>query len=280
MTETLLLVLKLSVVALILAVGLGSTPADLVYLWRRPGQLVRSLLAMYVVVPVAAVVLARTLPLPVAVKTAILVLAISAGAPLLPRKLMKLGREGYVFSLVVTSSLLAVVAVPAWLEVLGALFGREPELDPGAVALVIAKSFLAPLVLGMLLRWPLSSVAERLSQWLLGAAGATLTAAGLALLVLHGGALVAVGVVPLLALAATTLVALAIGHALGGPDPDDRTALAVSCATRHVGIAMLAASTVPGPRVAVLVLAYVLASAVVSIPYLRWRRARASRVRS
>jgi BASS family bile acid:Na+ symporter len=280
-TETLLLVLKLSVVALIFAIGLGSTPADLVYLWRRPGQLVRSLLAMYVVVPVAALVMARTLPLPIAVKTAILVLAISAGAPLLPRKLMKLGREGYVFSLVVTSSLLAVVAVPAWLQALGTLFGREPDLEPGAVALVIAKSFLAPLVLGMLLRWPLSSVAERLSQWLLGAAGAALTAAGLALLVLHGGALVAVGVVPLLALVATTLVALAIGHALGGPDPDDRTALAVSCATRHVGIAMLAASMVPGPRVAVLVLAYVFASAVVSIPYLRWRKnARASRVRS
>ena len=272
MTETLLLVLKLSVVALIFAIGLGSTPADLVYLWRRPRQLARSLLAMYVVVPVAALLMARTLPLPVAVKTAILVLAISAGAPLLPRKLMKLGREGYVFSLVVTSSLLAVVAVPAWLEIIGTLFGREAELDPGAVALVIAKSFLAPLVLGMLLRWPLSNVAEPLSQWLLGAAGATLTAAGLALLVLHGGALVAVGVVPLLALAATTLVALAIGHALGGPDPDDRTALAVSCATRHVGIAMLAASTVPGPRVAVLVLAYVLAAAVVSIPYLRWRK--------
>jgi BASS family bile acid:Na+ symporter len=232
---------------------------------------------MYVVVPVAAVVLAKTLPLPVAVKTAILVLAISAGAPLLPRKLMKLGREGYVFSLVVTSSLLAVVAVPAWLQVLGTLFGREADLDPGAVALVIAKSFLAPLVLGMLLRWPLSSVAERLSQWLLGAAGAALTAAGLALLLLHGGALVAVGLVPLLALAATTLVALAIGHALGGPDPDDRTALAVSCATRHVGIAMLAASTVPGPRIAVLVLAYVLASAVVSIPYLRWRKSAQAR---
>jgi hypothetical protein len=109
------------------------------------------------VVPVAAVVMAKTLPLPVAVKTAILVLAISAGAPLLPRKLMKLGREGYVFSLVVTSSLLAVVAVPAWLEGLGTLFGREADLDPAAVALVVAKAFLAPLVLGMLLRWPLSA---------------------------------------------------------------------------------------------------------------------------
>jgi BASS family bile acid:Na+ symporter len=271
-TETLLLVLKLSVVTLIFAIGLGSTPADLVYLWRRPGQLVRSLLAMFVVVPVTAVLVAKTLPLPVAVKTAILVLAISAGAPLLPRKLMKLGREGYVFSLVVTSSLLAVVAVPTWLQILGYLFDRETSLEPRAVAVVIAKAFLAPLVLGMLLRWPLSSVAERLSETILGAAGAALAASGLALLVLHGRTLVAVGWLPLLALAGMTLVALVVGHVVGGPDPDDRTALAVSCATRHVGVAMLAASTVPGPRTAVLILAYVLASAVVSVPYLRWRK--------
>ena len=34
---------------------------------------------------------------------------------------------------------------------------------------------------------------------------------------------------------------------------------------------MLAASTVPGPRTIALVIAYVLASAAVSIPYLKWR---------
>lgn len=278
MTETLLVVLKLSVVALILAIGLGSTPADLGYLWRRPAQLLRSLLAMYVAVPVAALVLVKTLPLPVGVKTAALVLAISAGAPLLPRKLMKLGREGYVFSLVVTSSLLAAVAVPAWLAVLGPLFGREASVDPRAVALLTAKAFLVPLVLGMLLRRPLSSFADRLSEWILGAGGAVLVLCGVALLVLQRQLLVEVGWIPLLAIAGMTALALAIGHALGGPDPDDRTALAVSCATRHVGIAMLVASTVPGPRTAAFVVAFVLASAVVSIPYLKWRgRARPER---
>jgi BASS family bile acid:Na+ symporter len=271
MTGVLLLVLKLSVVTLILAIGLGSAPADLTYLWRRPAQLARSLFAMYVAVPIAALAVVKTLPLPVGVKTAVLVLAISAGAPLLPRKLMKLGREGYVFSLVVTSSLLAVVAVPAWLQLLGPLFGREASVEPGAVALVIAKAFLAPLLVGMLLRWPLSRVAERASEWLLGAAGATLALAGLALLALHGRLLVDVGWIPLVSLVGMTATALAIGHVLGGPDPADRTALAVSCATRHVGIAMLAASTVPGPRTAAFVLAYTLASAVVSIPYLKWR---------
>jgi BASS family bile acid:Na+ symporter len=276
MTAILLLSLKLSVVTLLLAIGLGSTPEDATYLWRRPAQLLRALLAMYVAVPLAALVVVKTLPLPVAVKTAILVLAISAGAPLLPRKLMTLGREGYVFSLVLTSSFLAVVIVPAWAAVLGPLFGRETAVAPAAVALVIAKASLAPLLVGMLLRWPLTHVAERLSEWLLGAAGVVLSLAGLALLVLHGRLLVEVGPIPLLSLAGMTALALLIGHALGGPHPDDRTALAVSCAARHVGIAMLAASTVPGPRTAAFVLAYALASAAVSIPYLKWRGRKAA----
>jgi BASS family bile acid:Na+ symporter len=277
MTAAILLVLKLSIVALIFGIGLGSTPADFGYLWRRPALLFRSLLAMYVAVPLAALAAVKWLVLPIPVKTAILVLAISAGAPLLPKKLIRLGRESYVFSLVVTSSLLAVVTVPAWLLVLVPLFGRESAVEPGAVGLVIAKAFLAPLVLGMLLRWPLSRVAERLSDLILKAGGILLLVAGLSLLATHVRLLAEIGWLPLVSLAGLTAVALAIGHALGGPNPDDRTALAVVCGTRHVGIAMLAASAVPGPRTIALVLAYLVASAAVSIPYLRWRRRGADR---
>jgi hypothetical protein len=69
-------------------------------------------------------------------------------------------------------------------------------------------------------------------------------------------------------------VAMAIGRALGGPDPDDRTALAVACATRHLGIAVLVATSFPGPRVVVLISAYSVVSLVVSVPYLAWRKRR------
>jgi hypothetical protein len=68
------------------------------------------------------------------------------------------------------------------------------------------------------------------------------------------------------------VVALAIGHALGGPEGDDRTALAIACATRHVGIALLVAATFPGPRTAVLVVAYLLVMVVVTVPYIKWRK--------
>jgi bile acid:Na+ symporter, BASS family len=46
MTAALLLVAKVSIVALIFALGFESTFADLTYLWRRPAELLRSLLAM------------------------------------------------------------------------------------------------------------------------------------------------------------------------------------------------------------------------------------------
>ncbi len=75
-----------------------------------------------------------------------------------------------------------------------------------------------------------------------------------------------------LTLAILIAALLAIGHWLGGPVGENRTALAVACATRHIGIAVLAATAVPGPRAAVIVIAYILTASAVLIPYLGWRR--------
>ena len=216
---------------------------------------------MYVAIPLAALAIVQAVSLPAGVRTAVLVLAISAGAPLLPRKLMTLGREGYVFSLVVLSSLLAVVAVPAWLVVLGPFFARESEVGPGAVGLLVAKAALAPIAAGMLLRPLLGGRADRVSEWVLKVVRRRSVVGGLALLALNAPLLVATGWIALLTLAGITAVALGIGHVLGGPDREDRTALAVSCASRHVGVAMLAASAVPGPRTVALVLVYLLSAA-------------------
>ena len=88
---------------------------------------------------------------------------------------------------------------------------------------------------------------------------------------------IAAGVIELVSVAAFLITvvagfALATGHLLGGPLPDDRTALAVACATRHVGIAALAAATVPGEHTLVLLLAYLVVAGVLSFGYLRWRK--------
>ena len=73
-----------------------------------------------------------------------------------------------------------------------------------------------------------------------------------------------------IALAAFVLVGLAVGHVLGGPVPENRTALAIATATRHPGIALiLAKANFPAETLVVpAVLLYLLVNAVVAIPYL------------
>ena len=85
-TLALLLLLQGATTILIFGIGLESTPGDALHLLRYPGQLLRALLAMYVAVPLVALAVVELLPLAPPVAGAILVLAASSGAPLLPRK--------------------------------------------------------------------------------------------------------------------------------------------------------------------------------------------------
>jgi hypothetical protein len=79
-----------------------------------------------------------------------------------------------------------------------------------------------------------------------------------------------VGLPSLIAFAAFTLSAIVVGHLLGGPNPSDRISLAIACASRHIGLALLIAASARRQHALALVVAYLLASAVVSIPYVRW----------
>jgi BASS family bile acid:Na+ symporter len=272
MNDLLVPLLKLSVTALIFAIGLGSTLRDVAYLWRRPWLALRSLLAMYVLVPLAALLVVRVVALTPAVAAALLVLAVSAGAPLLPRKLSKIGSGAYPFSLVVCTSVLAIVVVPTWIGLLARHFGVDLQVSPGQVARVIGTAFLLPLAAGMVVRRLMPRLADRVSDPLIAVFGAILTLTGIVLLATHNEIFQQMRGPGMLALVVLLVASLIIGHALGGPSPDDRTTLAVACATRHVGLAVLVASLFPGPRVVTLIATYVVASAAVSVPYLLWRK--------
>ena len=268
-----MLVLKASIVALILAIGMSATTDDIVYLWRRPVLLAKSLLAMYVVMPLVAILMARTLDLPRSTELALVVLAVCAGAPLLPKKLIKAGGDpAYVFSLIVTSSLVAIVTVPTSLHLLGHYISFDTTaVTPARVAQVILTSLLLPLGAGMLIRKAAPGLAERVGDPLLRVAGIVMSLCALLVLVAGFHLVFDVGVPSLVAFAAFTLTAIAAGHSLGGPDASDRRSLAVACASRHIGLALLIAANARRQQTLALVAAYLLASAVVSIPYMWWQ---------
>jgi BASS family bile acid:Na+ symporter len=86
-------------------------------------------------------------------------------------------------------------------------------------------------------------------------------------------AIVGLGLPAVVLIVAMTAAELEVGHVLGGPDPDNRTTLAVACATRFPALALLVASlNFPNGKPLPIVVSYLLVSAVTVIPYMRWRK--------
>jgi BASS family bile acid:Na+ symporter len=272
----LLLILKISVACLIFAIGMTAKVDDIVYLWRRPVLMLKSVAAMYLVMPIVAVLMAQVLDLPERTELALVILAICAGAPLLPKKLIKFGGDpSYVFSLIVNTSLLAIFTVPASLHLLAEIVSLNTNAVTAThVARVILKTFLQPLAIGMLLRWAAPALAARIGEILLKIAGVAMGLCAIAVLASSFRVVFEVGLPSLLAFGAFTLAAILTGHLFGGPHPSDRTSLAIACSSRHIGLALLIAANAPGQHALELVVAYLLASAAVSIPYVLWIKKR------
>jgi len=266
----LLLLLKTSIVVLIFAIGMTATTEDIVYLWYRPVLLAKSVIAMYVVMPIVSVLMVYFLDLPPKTELALVILAICAGAPLLPKKLIKFGSDpSYVFSLIVTTSLLAIFTVPFSLHVLAKVIAFQAStVTPVQVARVILTTFLIPLGAGMVLHQQFPAFAQSIGNPLLKVASLILGICAVAAMVASIHLVLNVGFHSVLAFALFTLVALITGHVLGGPSLDSRIALAISCSSRHIGLALLIAVNARGQETIALVVAYLLASAVVSMLYI------------
>jgi bile acid:Na+ symporter, BASS family len=231
------LVLKVSIMLNVFGLGLNASAQDATSLFRRPHQLLRSLLAMHVVMLLCTTVLAVNFDLHPAVKIALVALAVSPIPPLLSKKTRKAGGEAsYAIGLVVAAALLAIVIVPVAVELLGRAFGKPTHMSPGAVALIVLSTVLAPLVVGIAVRSLAAACAARMARSV--------------------------------SLVATVLL---IASAL----PIVFTAWpALATASRHPGVALaIAHASFPGQKlVLAAVLLYLLVSAIVAMPYLAWSR--------
>ena len=70
-------------------------------------------------------------------------------------------------------------------------------------------------------------------------------------------------------------VGLAVGHVLGGPNPNNSVVLALSTACRHPAIALsIAAANFPEERFDAVILLYLILGAIAAVPYLAWHRRR------
>lgn len=268
------LLVKACAFSTVFALGLNTNWKDVTYLLYKPGLLSRSLVAMYVLTPLIAVLLVLVVHAPLTIKYAVLLMAISAGAPAMPKNLLKIGANPqYVRSLSVITTVLAIVTVPLSLAALGAFFGRDIRVETGQVAAKITVAFLAPLLAGMIVRSFALTAAERVAGPVMGLAGAIMLLLIVLIVATSFKAVVGIGLVGLATIAVMTAASLAVGHVLGGSDPHDCTTLAVACATRFPGLGLLIASlNFPNVKPMPVVVAYLLISNLIVLPYRHWRK--------
>ena len=270
------LAITASIVLMVVGFGLHSSPRDALFLFRQPRLLIRSLLSMNVIMPLVAAGFVVAFDLPPSVKVALVALAVSPVPPLLPKKELKAGGQAaYAIGLLAAVALLAIVTVPVAVSWFASAFGRAGEIGPLEIARIVATTVLVPLAVGIALRRWAPARVQRLARPLAMAGMVLLVVSALPVVysiwpavysLLENGAVWIV--------AAMAVIGLGVGHALGGPDPDTRTVLALSTASRHpaVALAICVASNVEAKPALAAILLYVIVALLISVPYVAWRR--------
>jgi bile acid:Na+ symporter, BASS family len=139
--QIVLLALQVTIVATVFGFGLGTRPESLLYVVRRPGLFLRSLLAVFVFMPLVAIALALMFHFPATVEVGLVALAISPVPPLLPRKENKAGWDpAFALGLMAWLAILSIVAVPVSLQLLEPISGRHLAIAPWALLTIVLKT--------------------------------------------------------------------------------------------------------------------------------------------
>jgi BASS family bile acid:Na+ symporter len=251
------------------SVGLGSKVLHPEAFARQRGLLGRSLLATLLIVPVATVLLVKLLPVSPEVRGGLLTMAVAVGPVAALRRVGK-GNGDIEYALGLNLFLLAisVVYVPIAVKILGSLFHRDIHVPILAVLKPVMIVQLVPLVAGLIVARLSPRVAAKLLKPASITGNALLGLVGIAIVALLWRPMVRIGAGGLLATLAAAILAIIVGHTLGGPTPRTRVVLASFCAVKFPMIAIvIATATQMGKRVLPVIMAYLLISLLAVVVY-------------
>jgi bile acid:Na+ symporter, BASS family len=275
LTTLILLALRASIILNVFALGLHAPRQNVIYLLQRPRKLLFSLLSMFIVMPLIAVILLALFEMHPAVRIALVALAVSPIPPLLPKQEQAAGgHASYAFGLLTITALLAIVFVPLAVELFGMLYDKSTHMSLLAITKIVLLVIVVPLAASATVNQLAPAFAKRIAQPVSFIANISLLA--IVIPIVYGAwpeIVLLLGNGTVVALLLFVLAGFAAGHFLGGPEPEGRVVLAFSSAIRHPGIAIaIASSSFPDQKLtSAAVLLYLIITGIVSIPYKKWR---------
>ncbi len=260
---------QITLFLLMLSIGLSQGLANIAYLWRRPSLLVRCLVASFVVVPLAAMLINQVLPMTFAVKVGLATMAICPGAPMIYRKLLK-GRAlpNLAGSFQVTTAMLAVVAVPLWVIILAKLYPNDVTVTPAVIFQQVATKQLVPIWIGLALREWFFDLADDLEQPVIKLGSFLLMGLVVVIMAVALPKVLTVGPISVIGAVLFATACLLAGHFLGGPEPESRLTIAVANSSRNAGLALaLATANFPDAGILAAIATYAAFSSVAGSIY-------------
>jgi bile acid:Na+ symporter, BASS family len=256
------------VLSSMLAMGLGLTVSQIITPLRHARLVVLSLLANFVLMPLAAVALAALLRLDPPLGVGLLLLGTAAGAPFLP-KLAQIAEGNLAFA--VGLMVLLMVVTVGYLPLVLPVLLPGVSVNPAKIARSLFLLMLLPLAgaLAIKARFAVAAartkaVLDRVSNLSLMLLVVLITAANI------NNVLAVFGTHGILAGLLFIAVGFGMGWLLGGPGMDTRRVLALGTAQRNIAAALVVGSqSFRDPKVVVMVVVVAIVSLLVLMPLSR-----------
>jgi bile acid:Na+ symporter, BASS family len=253
------------VVSSMLAVGLSLTVGQILVPLRNARLVILALVANFVLMPLAALLIARVFRLDQPLGVALLLLGGAAGAPFLP-KLAGVAKGNVAFA--VGLMVLLMVLTVGYMPIVMPLLLEGVSVDPIQIARSLVVLMLLPLVIGLAVRARYAVAAGRAAPVLNRVSTLSLTIMVVLMLVTNLRNIIDLfGTRGVLASIVFLFVGFGLGWLLGGPGRDTRSVLALGTAQRNIAAALVVGGqNFDEPRVLVMVVVVAIVGLLVLMP--------------
>lgn len=256
------------VISSMLAMGLGLRVSDIVAPLRNWRLVILALLANFVVMPFAALTLARTLRLEESMGIGLLLLGMAAGAPFLPT-LAQISRGNLAFA--VGLMVLLMVITVGYVPVVLPLLLPGVSVNPAQIARSLVLLMLLPLGSALAVKANRPGLAATIKPFFDKTSNLSLIALMALQTLLNVRSVVAVfGTGGILAGVLFLAVGFIVGWALGGAARETRSVLGLGTAQRNIAAALVVANqSFDDPNVVVMVVVIAIVGLVTLMPLSR-----------
>jgi BASS family bile acid:Na+ symporter len=256
------------VVSSMVAMGLGLTVSAITAPLRNVRLVAMSLLANFVLMPAAALLLARVLRLAEPFGVGLLLLGVAAGAPFLP-KLAQIAKGDLAFAVALMVVLMVITV--GYLPLVLPMLLPGVSVNPGQIARSLIVLMLLPLAVALAVNAKFPGVAAAVKPWCDRLSTLGLVAVVVLLVVVNFRDVLSVfGTRAILAGLIFITIGYGLGWALGGPTAGTRPVLGLGTAQRNIAAALVVGGqNFTDPNVVVMVVVVAIVSLLILLPLSR-----------